>query len=141
MQMVPFKNDIKKFKYFALGPFENYSDISHHVTQDWFESSAEDEYVNYVRPQEHGLHREAKVLNLENKIEFTGNFEFNVSQYSIEQLWKANHTDEIGESYATHVRIDYKNSGIGSASCGPDIEPEFRFAEKKISFKFDINLK
>ena len=136
-----FKNDIKKFKYFALGPFENYSDISHHVTQDWFESSAEDEYVNYVRPQEHGLHREAKVLNLENKIEFTGNFEFNVSQYSIEQLWKAKHTDEIGESYATHVRIDYKNSGIGSASCGPDIEPEFRFAEKKISFKFDINLK
>lgn len=132
----------QSFKYFALGPNDNYSDMSHHVRQDWFESSCDNEYVNYPMPQEHGLHREARVLNIENKLEFTAdNFEFNVSKYSIEQLWRAKHTDEIGESYATHVRIDYNNSGVGSASCGPDLEPEFRFSEKKINFTFDLNLK
>ena len=83
----------------------------------------------------------AKMLNIENKLEFTGkSFEFNVSNYSIEQLHNAKHTDEIGDSNVTHVRIDYKNSGVGSSSCGPDIEPEYRLSEKNIAFKFDLNI-
>ncbi|MBO5287706.1 MAG: glycoside hydrolase family 2 [Clostridia bacterium] len=129
------------FEYYANGPFENYCDLCHHVRQDMFKSDVDNEYVNYVRPQEHGNHTCATYLNVGNKLVFTGkDFEFNVSKYSIEQLWKANHTDEIGESLATNVRIDYKVSGIGSASCGPDLEPEFRLSEKKIAFNFDVDI-
>jgi len=99
------------------------------------------EYVNYVRPQEHGNHMNTKLLNIEDKIEFTGKcFEFNVSNYSIEQIQKAEHTDELGESFATHVRIDYKMSGVGSSSCGPDILPEYTLNEKKIAFSFDFSI-
>ncbi len=132
----------QSFKYFGMGPYENYIDMSHHVKQDWFESTASDEYVNYVRPQEHGAHRNVKVLNVENKMEFMSNkcFDINVSKYSIKQIDKAKHTDEIGDSYATHIRIDYKNSGVGSASCGPDLEPQFRLSEKKIQFTFNIKI-
>ena len=133
----------QSFKYFGMGPYENYIDMSHHVKQDWFESTANDEYVNYVRPQEHGTHGKVRVLNIENKMEFSANkcFDINVSKYSINQLDKAKHTDEIGDSYATHVRIDYKNSGVGSASCGPDLEPQFRLSEKKIQFNFAMKIK
>ena len=75
-------------------------------------------------------------------MEFLSNkcFDINVSKYSITQIDKAKHTDEMGDSYATHVRIDYKNSGVGSASCGPDLEPQFRLSEKKIQFAFSIIL-
>ena len=126
-------------KYFGMGPYENYSDMSHHVKQDWFESNTEKEYVNYVRPQEHGNHRNTLSLTVDN-LTFTSDkpFEFNASNYSIEQLHKAKHTDEIGDSYASHIRIDYKCSGVGSASCGPDLEPPYRLSEKKIAFAFDI---
>ena len=136
------KKENKSFKYFANGPYENYADMCHHVRQDLFESNVDNEYVAYVMPQEHGTHTKARVLNVEDKIVFTAdNFDFNVSKYSIDQLWKAKHTDEIGESYATHVRIDYKNSGIGSNSCGPDLEEEFRLSEKKINFNFLVKIK
>ena len=137
------KKENQAFKYFGMGPYENYSDMAHHVKLDWFESTAEKEYVNFPMPQEHGLHRGVRVLNVENKLEFItkDRFEINVSKYSIDQLWKAKHTDEIGESYATHIRIDYKNSGVGSSSCGPDLPPEFRFSDKKICFNFDLKLK
>jgi beta-galactosidase len=116
--------------------------MCHHVRQDWFESNCDNEYVNYPMPQEHGVHTNAKSLCIENKIKFTAEepFEFNVSKYSINQLYKAMHTDEIGDSYATHVRIDYKNSGIGSNSCGPDLEPVYRLNEKEIFFQFDVKL-
>lgn len=134
--------EFKNFKYFGMGPYENYNDMSHHVKLDWFESNSTAEYVNYPMPQEHGLHRRIRELNIENKLVFTSknDFEINVSDYSIDQLWKAKHTDEIGNSYATHVRIDYKNSGVGSSSCGPDLEPEYRFAEKNVHFSFNVKI-
>ena len=132
----------QNFEYFGMGPYENYIDMCHHVKQGWFESTAKDEYVNYVMPQEHGTHRQVRVLNVEDKLTFTSDkcFDINVSNYSIEQLYKAKHTDEIGESYATHVRIDYKNSGVGSSSCGPDTEPQYTLNEKKIAFAFNVKI-
>lgn len=132
----------QEFKYFGEGPLESYVDMHHHARQDFFVSDVDAEYVNYVRPQDHGYHSrtvEAEIGGLK----FTGknSFNLNVSKYSIDQLWKAKHTDEIGESYATHVRIDYKFSGIGSGSCGPWTHPKYRFNDKKIKFAFDMEIK
>ena len=139
---IPLKKENQAFKYFGMGPYENYIDMCHHVRQDWFESTADKEYVPYVLPQEHGTHTGVRFISIENKLQFTSAkpFEINVSKYSIPQLHKAKHTDEIGESYATHVRIDYKSSGTGSNSCGPDNMPEYRLEEKKISFAFDMSI-
>ena len=135
------KKENKQFTYYGMGPDENYCDMCHHARLGMFSSSSDMEYVNYVRPQEHGNHMKTRMLNIEDKIEFTGkNFEFNVSNYSIEQTHKAEHTDEFGESTATHVRIDYKVSGVGSSSCGPDILPKYTLNEKNIDFSFDLNL-
>ena len=128
----------KKFTYFGMGPYENYCDMCHHVSLDMYSSDADKEYVNYVRPQEHGTHIATAYANIENKLRFDGNFELNVSKYSIEQLHKAEHTDEIGESYATHVRIDYKNSGMGSTACGPELDEIYRLKEKDIKFSFEM---
>ena len=130
------------FSYYGMGPEENYCDMCHHARYDYFNSTARDEYVHYVRPQEHGNHKDVRFATVDDKIRFTTDdvFELNVSEYSIDQLSKAEHTDEIGESYATHVRVDYKVSGIGSASCGPDLVPEFRLSEKNIKFAFDMEI-
>jgi beta-galactosidase len=65
-------------------------------------------------------------------------FEINVSNYSIEELYKANHTDELKKDSKVHLRVDYKVTGIGSNSCGPEISEEFRLKEKDIDFKFYI---
>ena len=63
-----------------------------------------------------------------------------VLSHSIEQINAAQHTDEIGEPDATHIRIDYKVSGIGSASCGPELDKKYRLDEKHISFAFTMKL-
>ena len=49
------------------------------------------------------------------------------------------HTDELVENDSIVVRIDYKNSGIGSNSCGPKLLDEYRLNEKEITFEFSIN--
>lgn len=132
----------KNFTYFGMGPYENYCDMCHHVSRDKYSSDVDKEYVNYVRPQEHGEHIDVSYAEIEDKIKFVGKdvFSLNVSKYSIDQLYKAQHTNELGEPYATHVRIDYKCSGIGSHSCGPELPERYRLSEKDISFAFDMEI-
>ena len=68
-----------------------------------------------------------------------GEFEFNVSEYTKEALTEARHTDELKKNDCTNIRIDYKSTGIGSASCGPqDFIPKHCFYDKEIDFEFYI---
>jgi len=127
------------FTYYGRGPTENYCDMHHCAPLGMYESSAEEEYVEYVFPQEHGNHTQVKMLRI-GKLEFTSQtgFECNVSKYTIETLAKANHTDELEEDGKIHLRVDYKVSGIGSYSCGPELSEKYRLDDKKIRFRFAI---
>lgn len=135
----PYEND--KFMYFGRGDGENYQDMKYHAKIGFYESDADSEYVNYIMPQEHGNHIETKLLEMLNGLKFESDtgFEFNVSHYSSKGLTAAKHTDEVKKENATTVRIDYKNSGVGSASTGPELLLKYRLKEKKIeNFTFYI---
>lgn len=131
-----------QFTYFGRGPLENYCDMHLHTTTGWFESNTAKEYVPYIMPQEHGNHTACKVLQFENGLTFTteDTFEINVSEYSTEVLTKAEHIDELQSNGMVNVRIDYKNSGVGSNSCGPALMEKYRLNEKEFCFAFDIKL-
>lgn len=132
--------DKAKFKYFGMGPFENYCDMHHGSMVSWFESDADSEYVNYIMPQEHGNHIKTKVLEINGGLCFEAEdeMEINVSRYSAKTLMDAMHQDELKKDESVTVRVDYKNSGMGSASCGPELLEEYRLSEKDISFSFYI---
>ena len=66
--------------------------------------------------------------------------EISVLHHSIEALTAAQHTDELEKSDGTHIRVDYKVSGIGSNSCGPALDEKYRLKEKDISFKFTLSV-
>lgn len=130
------------FRYYGCGPLESYRDMRHGSTVGMYESSAEKEYVPYVRPQEHGNHVDVKLLEIgKMRIESDDAFECNVSAYSVNTLDRAEHTDELVFDGRTHLRIDYKVSGIGSNSCGPELMKKYRFEEKQIAFGFIISPK
>ncbi len=128
-----------KFSYFGYGPHENYCDMKRSATLGYFESTAENEYVNYIRPQEHGNHYGCKELNIGN-LKFTGDsdFECNVSEYKTLDIINAGHIDKLKKDGKIHIRIDYKNSGLGSNSAGPQLPEKYRLNEKEIKFKFNI---
>lgn len=131
--------EVKAFSYYGRGPIENYSDMHHWAPVGMYESDVEKEYVNYVYPQEHGNHTEVKVLRI-GDLEFSSaaGFECNVSAYTAKDLYHAMHTDELKKDGKTHLRVDYKVSGIGSNSCGPALEEKYRLSEKEIKFGFTV---
>ena len=137
----PLIKDIKTFEYFGLGPHENLPDICHHVREDRFKSNVKNEYVKYVVPQDHGNHMGVKYAELGKELRFDADSSFvlNVSQYSIDQIDKAKHQNELTAPFATHVRVDYKVSGTGSSSCGPWVRECNRITEKDFKFSFDMS--
>lgn len=126
------------FKYFGNGPHESYCDMKHAGSVGLYESCADNEYVNYIRPQEHGNHTDTKMLQIGKMCFEADGFDFNVSSYATEALDSAEHIDELKKDGKTHIRIDYKVSGLGSNSCGPELEKEYRVDEKKIKFSFTV---
>ncbi len=129
----------REFVYYGMGPFENYEDMCHGSKIGLYSSSIEQEYVPYVMPQEHGNHNQTKLLRI-GKLEFSSEqgFAFNASKYTAKELYQATHTDELHEDGFTHLRIDYRVSGIGSSSCGPELESKYRLKEKQIEFAWTL---
>ena len=127
------------FSYFGHGPLESYCDMCHWAPVGMYESTAQQEYVPYVVPQEHGNHNEVKMLRI-GKMKFISEQDFacNVSNYTIDNLFKAKHTDELLEDGNVHLRVDYKVSGIGSHSCGPALARKYRLEEKEICFRLSV---
>ena len=114
--------------------------MCHAATVGRYESTADKEYVPYVRPQEHGTHTNTKELTIGDLVfRADSEFDINVSNYSIPALEAAQHTDELVADGYTHLRIDYKNSGVGSNSCGPVLEERHQLKEKDIDFRFSIS--
>lgn len=135
-----FPGDKKKFKYFGRGKYENYCDMKEHTRIGWYESSAAEEYVPYVMPQEHGNHTDVKYLSIYDGLQFfTDNyFDINVSEYDSHILYEANHSYELKKNDYITVRIDYKNSGLGTNACGPELSDKYKLSDKNIEFEFFI---
>ncbi len=130
------------FRYYGMGPDETYIDLYSYAKVGMYESTASMEYKNFVFPQEHGGHFNVSCLEMANGLRFTAEkpFEINVSEYTTEALTKATHTDELEKADFINVRVDYKNTGMGSAGCGPALLPQYTVNEKEIEFGFKISI-
>ncbi len=136
---LPYENN--SFDYVGMGPTENYCDLSRHAKVGFYSSDAAKEYVPYLMPQEYGNHTKTKELNFASGITFEAdNFDFQVTHYNVEHMCKTKHAAQLVEDDATYVRIDYKNMGIGSASCGPKLLGKYRFDENEFDFSFKVRM-
>ncbi|MDU4939843.1 MAG: glycoside hydrolase family 2 TIM barrel-domain containing protein [Clostridium sp.] len=131
----------ENLSYFGLGPYENYQDKHYASYLGRFNSSVSKMHEDYIRPQENGsrsLCKEVEIYNENSKIYVASQdyFSFNVSHFSTEELTNKKHNFELVEDDATYLIIDYKQSGIGSNSCGPELDHKYRLNEKSMKFNF-----
>lgn len=127
--------------YFGFGPYENYIDKNSSCYLGRFNSTVSEMHEDYIKPQENGSHhfcREVSVKNDCGKIYVLSenDFAFNVSHFSVEQLTNTNHNFDLIEEDSTYLIVDYKQSGIGSNSCGPDLPEKYRLNEEDFSYDF-----
>ena len=132
------------YSYFGCGPYESYSDKHLASRMGLFSGKVIDNIEHYVYPQENSSHYKTLYATVKSiaghglAFENEESFTFRASHYDTKQLTKAMHDYELSPSAETYVNIDYKQSGIGSNSCGPELDPTYRLDEKHFEFSFTV---
>src|SRR5699024_2225862 len=67
-----------------------------------------------------------------------GSIELAASHCDPRKLEAAQHGGLVEHDARTWLRIDYKVSGIGSNSCGPELAPAYRLEEREIAYGFTL---
>ena len=128
------------FTYLGYGAGESYID-KHHASQfGIYSTTAEQNHVNYLKPQENGSHYGCfyvKMILIQ--IESEQPFSFNLSPYTQEELTQKTHSYELVRAGYDVLCIDI-NEWYGSNSCGPNLKPKYRLIENNINFNISIRL-
>lgn len=135
--------DMEKVTYYGMGPYESYADKFQADTHDRFSSTVTDLHEDYVRPQENGSHKDCDYVTVCSSTQqltavASKPFSFQLSHYSQEELTEKKHNYELNKSGNTILCLDYKQTGIGSNSCGPELLEPYQFLED--TFQFEITL-
>lgn len=135
----------ENMRYFGYGPYESYIDKRLASRMGEFASTVHESYEPYVFPQENSSHYNTKWAIVSSVaghgLMFTKTekpFEFSATHYSPELLTKTEHHYELVPAKETTVIIDYRQSGIGSNSCGPGLARQWRLEDERFTFEFAI---
>ncbi len=135
-------------QYFGYGPYESYLDKHQSSYIGLFEQKVSDMFEDYIFPQENSSHCACSYLKLKASdasatpalvITADKSFAFNASEYTQEELTNKMHNYELEKSPYTVLCLDYKQSGIGSNSCGPALLPQYRLEEEHFEFGFHFD--
>jgi hypothetical protein len=103
-----------------------------------------EQYVPYIKPQENGNKTDIRWASL---IDGRGIgllvvgmplVEVNAQYFASEDLEKAKHTFELTRRKDITLHIDYKQSGLGGGSCGPDTLPKYLVTAEPTRFSIRL---
>ncbi len=130
-----------KVEYFGYGPYESYIDKRQASCRHLYSASVKAMHENYLKPQENGSHYGCSYVQVAGpaaRVSVTGEgFSFSASPYTQEELTHKRHAYEIEPCGSTVVCLDALLAGIGSNSCGPELDEKYRTG-KKIDFSWTI---
>jgi len=137
--------DMDQFKWYGRGPHESYIDRKESARIGVYSGTVDDQFVNYVRPQENGNKTDVRWATITNllgvglRVEGMPTFEVSAHHFTAEHLTAANHTYDLVPRDETVLNLDYRHGGLGSNSCGPrPLEQYLLKVEEDITFSLRL---
>ncbi len=133
---------MNQVEYFGYGPHESYIDKRRAGWIGAFSSPVSEMHEDYIKPQENGSHYGCEWVTVKGRDGgiFAGAvhepISFNASNYTQEELTNKKHNYKLEKSGYTVFCLDYRQSGIGSNSCGPALLEKYRLNEPEFTFEF-----
>jgi hypothetical protein len=115
----------EQIAWYGRGPHENYVDRNDGAPVGIYRSTVADQFVPYVFPQENGNKTDVRWVILTNAhgvgIQASADrlLEMSAHHFTPEDLMAARHPHELVRRREVILHLDYGQSGLGSASCGP----------------------
>ena len=127
----------------AMVPGESYVDSKAASIMGIYENTVDGMMTDYVFPQENGHHEQVKwfrigdgkdglLCKMEEKLGL------NLANYTDESLEKAQHPFEIEKADDVIIHLDYRQSGLGSNSCGEEQLEENKVKLQDFAMAFTV---
>jgi beta-galactosidase len=123
--------DLERLRWYGRGPWENYPDRKQSADMGVWNSTVDEQYVPYPRPQETGNKEDVQWLSLTGD-DGTGllvttqpPIAMSALHHTAGDLDAALHTYELKRRDEVVLSLDAKHSGLGNASCGPGVLPQY----------------
>jgi beta-galactosidase/evolved beta-galactosidase subunit alpha len=129
-----------RVKWFGLGPGETYPDTRMAGKVGKFCKSVEELYTPYVYPQENGNRSDVRWVSFCDlrgygfKVCAAPMINFSAHRFTTRDLTEAKHTYDLPLRDEITVNLDYRQNGIGTASCGPGVLPQYYLKAEKFGF-------
>ena len=138
------RGDYENLIYYGRGPHENYIDRKASADVGLYRSTVTDQYVRYVRPQENGNKEDVRWAAL-----LDGSEEgllvvadelmcITALHFSPEDLDRAQHIHELRPREEVFLCLDYRQCGLGNASCGPPVLEKYRLYPEPVEFGLSL---
>ncbi|NWQ40798.1 DUF4981 domain-containing protein [Bacillus sp. EB106-08-02-XG196] len=136
-------NSYDGVEWYGLGPNEAYVDSKQAARMGVWSSTVDGLQTPYIFPQENGNRHQNKWVSFSQEngksLLVTGHsFDFSASYYTVEQLEIAKHTYDLFKQRYITVHIDKQQYGLGSASCGEDVQEQYRLENEDFQFAFTL---
>jgi len=134
------KGGLENVRWYGRGPEENYPDRKTGSAVGAYSSFVDSLYVPYVRPQDNGARQDVRWVSLTGSEGFglmvlnPVPLAFTALHYTAEDLFKARHTHELARRDDVFLTLDAAERGVGNASCGPDVLPQYEIPLEPVSF-------
>lgn len=131
--------EFRNITYWGNGPFENYIDRDAASKFGCYTTTPEEMYTPYIMPQSSGNRTGVVKAEFHNgktglRILAPCGMEFGATPYSEYALYDAMHTCELKDTGKIYVRLDLRQRGVGTASCGPDTREEYKIKPGRRNF-------
>jgi hypothetical protein len=126
--------------WYCRGPHENYQDRKAGAAVGLYQGTVDEQYVPYIMPQENGSKTDVRWISVTNEnnigLQASGQplLEAGVSHFSAADLYQARHTNELTRRAETILHLDHLQLGLGTASCGPGLLPDYVLRPGKYEF-------
>ena len=131
-------------EWYGRGPGETYVDTCAAGRFGIWRKDLPELFTNYVMPQENGSRFDTRWVTLrgENgsgvRVSAPVPFSFSAQRYETEDLAEAMHPTELVERDYTVLSLDMAQDGIGTNSCGPMAQPQYRLTAREFEFTWFI---
>ncbi len=134
----------EQFAWYGRGPHENYSDRREGAPVGVYRGTVDEQYVPYIVPEENGNKTEVRWATLTDadgfglRIEGEPWLEVSVHHYTAADLTAARHTYELQRRDDITLNLDYAQSGLGSASCGPGRLEKYQLKPERVQYRLRL---
>ena len=133
------------FTWFGRGPHESYADRKASAAVGLYRGSVEEQHTPYVRPQENGNKSDVRwaaftasdgagwrITALDELLNLSAH------HYTVADLTAAQHMHELPRRDEITVHLDHAQCGLGNASCGPGVLPQYILPPQPYQFSLRL---